>query len=176
MLAALAGLAGCGGGGKPADSPENSTGHSEKDPDELTPSSSNSSSSDDSSGSSGKATSGGGGSAGDTPSGGTSGVKTPYDKDAVDVELKRAARQVKGNCGAATDENGSATGPWGKFTANITLGRNGHIKQVTVPSDYDGKPVGICVVHAFQKITFPPYAGSSDAAIDYEIEVTKPKK
>jgi hypothetical protein len=103
-------------------------------------------------------------------------VKTPYDHDAVDIELKRAARQVKGNCGAATDENGAATGPWGKLTANITLGRNGHVKQVTVPAEFDGKPVGLCVVHAFQKIQFPPYPGSSDSVLDYDIEVSKPKK
>jgi hypothetical protein len=106
----------------------------------------------------------------------SSGGKTPYDKDAVEIELKRAARQVKANCGSATDEGGGATGPWGKTTANVTLGRNGHIKEVTVPAPYDGKPVGVCVVHAFQKIQFPPYAGSSDVALTWDIELVPPKK
>jgi len=112
-------------------------------------------------------------SAGDSsPSEGTG---KSYDKDAVEAELKRAARQVKGSCGAATDEEGKATGPWGKITASITLGRNGHIKEVTLPSGFEGKPAGTCVVHAFQKIQFPPYAGSSDAKVDWEVEVVQPK-
>jgi len=100
---------------------------------------------------------------------------TPYDKDAVNIELKRAARQVKANCGSATDDQGKATGPWGATKASVVLGRNGHVKQVTVPSPYDGKPVGDCVVDAFQRIQFPPYAGSSDVTIDWDIEITRPK-
>src|SRR5271170_2524360 len=52
----------------------------------------------------------------------------PYDKDAVEAELKRGARQVKDNCGAATGDDGEATGPWGAMDLQITLGRNGHIK------------------------------------------------
>jgi len=99
----------------------------------------------------------------------------PYDKDAVEIELKRATRQVKANCGSATDDDGAATGPWGKTTASVTLGRNGHVKQVTVPAPYDGKAVGVCIVHAFQKIQFPPYGGSVDVAVDREVELKKPK-
>jgi hypothetical protein len=99
----------------------------------------------------------------------------PYDKDAVEIELKRATRQVKANCGSATDDDGAATGPWGTTTASVTLGRNGHVKQVTVPAPYDGKAVGVCIVHAFQKIQFPPYGGSVDVAVDREVELKKPK-
>lgn len=117
---------------------------------------------------------GGGGGGGDdssTPSGGG----TPYDKDAVEIALKRAARQVKSACGSATDSDGKAAGPWGSTKVSVTIGRNGHIKQVTVPSPYDGKPVGDCIVHAFQKGQFPPYAGSSDATIEWDVEVVQPK-
>jgi hypothetical protein len=109
------------------------------------------------------------------PSDAPSGSGTPYEKDAVEIELKRAARQVKANCGAATDDDGAATGPWGKTSASVTLGRNGHVKQVTVPEPYDGKAVGVCVVHAFQKIQFPPYGGSVDVVVDRGIELVKPK-
>ncbi|MCL2448954.1 MAG: hypothetical protein FWD17_08415, partial [Polyangiaceae bacterium] len=106
----------------------------------------------------------------------SAGGKTPYDKDAVDAQLKRGARSVKASCGAATDESGDAAGPWGKTTASVTLGRNGHVKQVKVPAPYDGTPVGLCVVHSFDKIQFPPYASSSDVTVDWEVEVVKPKK
>jgi hypothetical protein len=129
---------------------------------------------DDSSGSGGGAASGGGGGSG---GGGAaaSGGGTPYDKEAVDVSLKRAARQVKGHCGTATDEEGKASGPWGQTKASVVLGRNGHVKQVTVPAPYDGKPVGICIVHAFEKIVFPPYAAPSDSVIDWDVELVQPK-
>jgi|SRR5580700_10579263 hypothetical protein len=103
------------------------------------------------------------------------GTGKSYDKDAVDAEMKRAARQVKSACGSATDDDGKATGPWGKATATITLGRNGHVKQVTLPGAYDGKPAGTCVVHAFQKIQFPPYAAPSDATIEWDVVLVEPK-
>jgi hypothetical protein len=99
----------------------------------------------------------------------------PYDKDSVEVELKRGARQVKANCGAATDDDGHATGPWGKTQASITLGRNGHVKQVSVPAPYDGKPVGLCIAHSFDKIQFPPYAADCDAVAEWDVELVKPK-
>jgi hypothetical protein len=101
--------------------------------------------------------------------------KTPYDKEAVDAQLKRGARQVKANCGAATDDEGKATGPWGKTKASITLGRNGHVKQVSVPAPYDGKPAGLCVLHSFEKIQFPPYPGESDVVVDWDVELVRPK-
>jgi hypothetical protein len=100
---------------------------------------------------------------------------TGYDRYAVEVQLKRAARQVKANCGSATDDEGKATGPWGSTKASVVLGRNGHVRQITVPSPYDGKPVGLCVVHAFEKLVFPPYAGSSDVSVDWDIEIVAPK-
>ncbi|MFO0737641.1 MAG: HEAT repeat domain-containing protein [Labilithrix sp.] len=56
-----------------------------------------------------------------------------YDKEGTQVALKRAARQVKDNCGQAKDENGKAIGPWGKVTIQVALGANGHTKGTTVP-------------------------------------------
>jgi hypothetical protein len=172
----LLAVAGCGGGGKGADSPgtcpegtvlkgddclpsddssSTSSSGKSKDPDDDSPSSSSSSSSSSSA---------------------SSGGNTPYDKDAVDAQLKRAARQVKSGCGSASDDEGQRTGPWGSTKASVVLGRNGHVKQVTVPSPYDGKPVGVCVINAFKKIQFPPYAGSSDVVVDWDIEIVQPKK
>jgi hypothetical protein len=97
----------------------------------------------------------------------------PYDKDAVEVELKQAARQVLGNCGAATDEAGKATGPWGKGTVTVTLGHNGHSQAVTVSAPFDGHPVGKCIERAFSLLTFPPFAGG-DVPVDWPVEVTPP--
>jgi hypothetical protein len=194
--ASLLALAACAGGAKQADSPgacpegtvlrgedcvppeaaddeSPSKRSAKKDEDDIpsSPASSqgSSASSDDKPASRSSSTSS------DSSSSSKSSGPTPYDRDAVEVQLKRAARQVKANCGSATDDEGKATGPWGTTKASVVLGRNGRVKQVSVPSPYDGKPVGDCVVHAFEKLVFPPYAGSSDASVDWDIEIVAPK-
>jgi hypothetical protein len=96
-----------------------------------------------------------------------------YDRKTLEVALKRAARQVKANCGAATDENGAATGPWGKTTITVKLGHNGHSKGGTVPAPFDGKSTGRCVTQAFSNLIYAPFAGS-DTDVDWPVEVVKP--
>jgi hypothetical protein len=102
-----------------------------------------------------------------------SGGGTPYDKDAVEMVLKRAARQVKANCGATTDEDGKATGPWGKVTVTVKLGHNGHSQGATVPAPFDGRPVGRCIAQSFAIMIFPPFAGG-DTTVDWPVEVVPP--
>jgi hypothetical protein len=96
-----------------------------------------------------------------------------YDRDATEVVLKRAARQVKDNCGAAKGDDGKASGPWGKTTVQVQLGSNGRSKGITVPAPYQGKPTGNCVEKAFANLTYPPWGGS-DAQVDWEIELVNP--
>jgi hypothetical protein len=96
-----------------------------------------------------------------------------YDKEATEVVIKRAARQVKENCGAAKDDSGKATGPWGKATLQIQLGKNGHSKGVTVPAPFQGKPTGNCIEKAFTNLTFPPWGGS-DTEVSWEVELLNP--
>ena len=93
-----------------------------------------------------------------------------YDKEATEIVVKRAARQVKENCGAAKDDTGKATGPWGKGTLQIQLGHNGHSKGLTLPAQFQGKPTGNCIEKAFTNLTFPPWAGG-DTEISWEIEL-----
>ncbi len=115
--------------------------------------------------------SGGGGGGSVAPAG----PKTPYDKDAVEIVLRRAANQVKANCGAATDSDGKRNGPWGATKVSVTLGRNGHVRDVAIPSPYDDKPVGSCATKAFQNLIFPPYAAPTDSVVDWDVEIVKPK-
>ena len=98
-----------------------------------------------------------------------------YDKEATEVALKRAARQVKENCGHAKDENGKAVGPWGKTTIQVQLGRNGHSKGTTIPAPFQGKPSGTCIEKAFTNLQFPPWNGP-DGQVDWEVEVIEPGK
>jgi hypothetical protein len=98
-----------------------------------------------------------------------------YDKEGTEIALKRAARQVKDNCGAAKDDNGKAIGPWGKVSIQVQLGHNGHSKGTTIPSPYQGKPTGNCIEKAFTNLTFPPWAGA-DTQVDWEVELVEPGK
>lgn len=98
-----------------------------------------------------------------------------YDKEATEVVLKRSARQVKENCGAAKDEDGKATGPWGKLTLQVQLGHAGRSKGLTVPPPYADKPVGKCIEKAFSNLIFPPWAGQ-DTQLDWEVELVQPGK
>jgi hypothetical protein len=165
MCVAAAGLLACGGSKKEAkdasdkpaynDETPKWEGASSPPPEESKPSSSTSS----------------GGTVNEAPKQRTD----QYDKEATEVVLKRAARQVKDNCGAAKDENGKATGPWGKTSIQVQLGHNGHSKGTTVPSPYQGKPTGVCVEKAFTNLTFPPWSGS-DTQVDWEVELVEPGK
>jgi hypothetical protein len=101
------------------------------------------------------------------------GSGVPYDKEAVEIGLKRAARQVKGNCGGTKDEDGKATGPWGKTTVTVKLGHNGHSQGAAISAPFDGRPVGKCISQAFAIITYPPFAGA-DTTIEWEVEVVEP--
>ena len=103
------------------------------------------------------------------------GAKTPYDKDAIEIVLRRAANQVKANCGAATDSDGKRLGPWGATKVSVTLGRNGHVRDVSIPSPYADKPAGSCAIKAFENLIFPPYAAPADAVVDWDVELVKPK-
>src|SRR5687768_9907249 len=50
------------------------------------------------------------------------GPKTPYDREAVEMQLKRQATQVRGNCGHMKDANGKMSGPFGATKVSVTLG------------------------------------------------------
>jgi hypothetical protein len=163
------------GGGKPANSGGCPSGTIEKDGSCVPPETANESSAG------GMASeerqekqlaggSSGGGGGGENASGG--GAK--FDKDLTYDLLKRAARQIKANCGSSTDDNGKAMGPWGGTKVSITLGRNGHVTKVDVPSPYDGKPVGKCAQNTFLGIQFPPYSGDSDKVVEWEVEFVPP--
>lgn len=176
VAAALA-FAACGGG-KPAESPTNDdcpAGTTKKGgdcimpDDESGPSTASTASTASSSGTSRPSGDG-------TPPATPPAEKTAYDKESVDLMLKKAAAQVKGNCGATTDENGKAVGPWGKVKVAVTLARNGRIRDVAVPPPYADKPVGKCIGLAFRNLVYPPYGAPADVVVEWEVELVAPGK
>jgi hypothetical protein len=155
--------------GTPSDSSAGSSGGSSSSDDAPAPKKKHKSDDDGAGGAGDSTVSSGGGSGGGSSSG------TPYDKEEIESKMRRSAKQIKANCGSATDDEGKATGPWGTLKATITLGRNGHVKDVSVPDPYNGKPVGTCVSRQLMKLIYPPYAGSTDASIEWDFELVKPK-
>src|SRR5450432_3663465 len=116
----LVSVTACGGGAKGADSPGTCPDGTVLSGSDCVPPSAGSShsSGDSSSSSSDSPSSGSSGASSPSSDPPASGSSTPYQKDAVEIELKRASRQVKANCGSATDDNGTASGPWGKTSAS----------------------------------------------------------
>ena len=98
-----------------------------------------------------------------------------YDKEATETELRRAAVQVKKNCGEAKNTDGKAVGPWGKTQVQVTLGHNGHTKGVTIADPYNGAPTGNCVLQAFGLLSFPPWDGP-DTTIPWDVELVQPSR
>jgi hypothetical protein len=91
----------------------------------------------------------------------------------VGAKLKRAAAQVKKNCGSATEEDGKEHGPWGSTKVSVVIDNNGHSRDATIPSPYDGTAVGRCATQAFQNFQFPPFKGA-DQHVDVDVEIVKP--
>jgi hypothetical protein len=98
-----------------------------------------------------------------------------YDKEATEIALKRAAVQVKKNCGQAKNSDGKAVGPWGTTQVQVTLGHNGHTRGATVSPPFDGAPTGKCVIQAFSLLSFPPWDGQ-DTTIPWDVELVQPAK
>ncbi len=98
-----------------------------------------------------------------------------YDKEATEIALRRAAVQVKKNCGQAKNTDGKAVGPWGTTQVQVTLGHNGHTKGVSVADPYNGAPTGKCVTQAFSLLSFPPWDGP-DTTIPWDVEIVQPSK
>lgn len=173
-------LAACGGTPKQADDASSQP----KTDDEAAPkwdssstTATGSSSSSGSSGSTGDSSSGSSGaSSGSSGSSDTTAATTttagPHNE--AEITMKRAARQVKGNCGGAKDADGKATGPFGKTTVTVVLGHNGHSQSASVDSSLADKPAGKCVVQAFSNLTYAPWAGA-DATVQWEVELVQPK-
>ena len=96
-----------------------------------------------------------------------------YDKEATEVVIKRAARQVKENCGARRATTARRPARGARPRSRSSSEKNGHSKGVTVPAPYQGKPVGNCVEKAFTNLTFPPWGGS-DTEVSWEVELVNP--
>lgn len=81
-----------------------------------------------------------------------------FDKRQATLELQRATRSAESCPGVVAGEETKAK-PRGEATVTVTFQEDGTVKTVSVPSPFDGTPVGECVLRAYKAVIVPPYTG-----------------
>lgn len=81
-----------------------------------------------------------------------------FDKRQAGLELARATRSAESCPGVVAGEEAKSK-PRGEATVTVTFQEDGTVKSVSVPSPFDGTPVGECVLRAYKAVIVPPYTG-----------------
>lgn len=100
----------------------------------------------------------------DPGAGSTRAQKT--DAEGNKVAIDRAVRQSV-ECGKIHTE-----GPHGEIVVRMTLGSNGKISNVVIPSSHDDKPIGKCIRQAFEHEVIPTWQGA-DATGEAKVTLKK---
>ena len=102
--------------------------------------------------------------------------KKKFDKKQTKMELQRATMSAESCPGVVYEQEGKEH-PRGDFKASITFQEDGTVKQVSIPSPFDGKPVGDCVIQAYKHVIVPPYTGG-EQIVDWDVSLKdkKPEK
>lgn len=99
--------------------------------------------------------------------------KKKFDKKQTKMELQRATMSAESCPGVVYEQEGKEH-PRGDFKATITFQEDGTVKAITIPSPFDGKPVGDCVIQAYKHVIIPPYVGG-EQIVDWDVSL-KDKK
>ena len=67
--------------------------------------------------------------------------KREFDRKQVDLELKRATRSAE-SCPGVVAEEEKKEHPRGETRVSITFQEDGTVRQVAIPSPFDGTPIG----------------------------------
>ena len=95
--------------------------------------------------------------------------KKAFDRKQVDLELKRATRSAE-SCPGVVAEEEKKEHPRGDTRVSITFQEDGTVKQVSIPSPFDGTPIGECVVRAYKAVIVPPYKGG-EQIVDWDVSL-----
>jgi hypothetical protein len=93
--------------------------------------------------------------------------KREFDKKQVKMELQRATRSAE-SCPGVVAEQEKKDKPRGETRATITFQEDGTVRSVSLPSPFDGTPVGDCVVRAYKSVIVPPYTGG-EQIVDWDL-------
>lgn len=95
--------------------------------------------------------------------------KRQFDKKQAKMELQRATRSAESCPGVVYEQEGKEH-PRGATKVTITFQEDGTVKQASIPSPFDEKPVGECVLRAFKAVIVPPYVGG-DQIVDWDVDL-----
>lgn len=96
--------------------------------------------------------------------------KREFDRKQVDLELKRATRSAESCPGVVAEEEKKGEHPRGDTKVSITFQEDGTVRQVAIPSPFDGKPIGDCVIRAYKAVIVPPYTGG-EQIVDWDVSL-----
>jgi hypothetical protein len=95
--------------------------------------------------------------------------KRKFDKKQAKMELQRATRSAE-SCPGVVAEQETKDKPRGATRVSITFQEDGTVRQASIPSPFDGTPVGECVLRAYKSVIVPPYEGG-DQIVDWDLEL-----
>jgi hypothetical protein len=95
--------------------------------------------------------------------------KRAFDRNQTEMELKRATRSAE-SCPGVVAEQEKKDHPRGETRVSVTFQEDGTVRQISIPSPFDGTPVGDCVMRAYKSVIIPPYTGG-DQIIDWDLSL-----
>jgi hypothetical protein len=94
--------------------------------------------------------------------------KREFDRKQVDMELKRATRSAESCPGVVVEQEKKGEHPRGETKVSISFQEDGTVRQVSIPSPFDGTPLGDCVIRAYKSVIVPPYSGG-EQIVDWDV-------
>jgi hypothetical protein len=86
------------------------------------------------------------------------------------MELQRATRSAETCPGVVVEQEKKGEHPRGETKVSISFQEDGTVRQVSIPSPFDGTPLGECVIRAFKAVIVPPYVGG-EQIVDWDVSL-----
>jgi hypothetical protein len=96
--------------------------------------------------------------------------KREFDRKQVDLELKRATRSAESCPGVVAEMEKANEHPRGETKVSIHFQEDGTVRDISIPSPFDGTPLGDCVKRAYKAVIVPPYTGG-EQIVDWDVSL-----
>ncbi len=100
--------------------------------------------------------------------------KREFDQKQTKLELQRATISAE-SCPGVVAGTETKDHPRGDTRVTVTFQQDGTVKEVTIPSPFDGTPIGDCVLQAYKKVLVPPYDTGGDQIMDWDVSLKDAK-
>jgi hypothetical protein len=101
--------------------------------------------------------------------------KRKFDEKQSKMEMSRATRSAESCPGVVIEQETKENKQRGETRVSVTFQEDGTVRQVSIPSPFDGTPVGECVMRAYKSIIVPPFTGG-DQIVDWDVSLKDPPK